>query len=451
MQGAYRRKGPAACLRVQELFAVCPQVGVWKDAPGDLCLVFVTDNANVDLKHHTMRNVPKKHVGILSGGQVYNYGNTSDTVVSQTPGDFLKRFQKTYGGDQALFFGTFPAGARTPEPESGAAVPASAGAPAPESAHAATSSRLQIRPQTSGEKTDYFARLDGGPEYYVARSVSYLTYRGLHQPGKMQSGPRYRTSDFKPQYETVAGVLGVISAGESSGFFNRLNSYDRAAFTFGFFQLAAHTPNDNLILFFRRLAAENSAFQDLFPELKVVDGVLHRLIGGHGVSLERPSPRPGHPSEMNLRDFMSYLNPEASKVDDQELSVAARLVHLADSDPGFNSLQVNVAAGITMRKMRDRYAQWYSLDGMSDLVCTAIADIHHQGRGTKTEVRSALASSSTVSGKVAALCLIGESKYASRCATLKKALKDAEKDGHLGISVYDKASGLFRPATGWPD
>jgi hypothetical protein len=103
-----------------------------------------------------------------------------------------------------------------------------------------------------------------------------------------------------------------------------------------------------------------------------------------------------------------------------------------------------------MRKLRTAYSVWYNLDGMSDLICTAIADIHHQGRGTKTEVRDALGAGSTVQKKVDALCKIGEAEYGSRCATLKRALAQAQRDGQLGVSVFDKASGLFKPASGWP-
>ena len=103
-----------------------------------------------------------------------------------------------------------------------------------------------------------------------------------------------------------------------------------------------------------------------------------------------------------------------------------------------------------MRKLRNLYSEWYNLNGVSDLICTAIADIHHQGRGTKTQVRNALSSSSTVDGKVSALCKIGQADYAERCATLKAALAKAKSDGYLGISVFDKASGLFKPNEGWP-
>lgn len=439
---------PGACIRVQELFAECPQVGNWNDAPQGMKIVFVTDKSNVNLTAHTMRNVPRKHVGIFSEGHVYHYSNTLDIVIRQTPADFLTRFQGAYGGNQGLFFGTFPPAAKVPEPETGTppfapSVTVTSLAP--------TGPEPTIRQVTvSAGRFDYLAKLPGVAEYYVARNTKYESFRGLLQPTSKLNGPRYTIAAFAGEYETVAGMLGIISAGESGGYFNRLNTYDRAAFTFGFFQLAAHTPNDNLVLLFRRAAVESSAFQALFPDLKLVDGVLHRDLGTHTVSLEKQYPRPGHPTEKNLKDFMAYLNADGASIDDRELSASARLVHLANSDEAFNRLQVSVAAQITMRKLRSTYSVWYNLNGVSDLICTAIADIHHQARGTKTEVRSALSSASTVQGKVSALCKVGQARYAERCATLKQALAKAEADGHLGISVFDKASGLFKPNEGWP-
>lgn len=436
---------PGSCLRVQELFAECPQVGVFNNAPDGMKIVFVTDKSNVDLNAHTMRNVPKKHVGIFSDGQIYHYSNSQDIVIRQTPAAFLSRFQNFYGGNQGLFFGTFPPESRVPETESG-------DAPSENVVmnFAPTGAVPTIRKVVASGKTDYFATLPGVAEYYVARATKYLSRRGLMQPGSKLYGPRYTAAAFAEEYGTVAGMLAAISAGESTGYFNRLNTYDRAAFTFGFFQLAAHTPKDNLILLFRRAAGENAAFQSLFPDLKLVDGILHRDLGTHTVSLEKEYPRPGHPTELNLKDFMSYLNPDGMNVDDTELSTSARITHLANTDDEFNGLQVNVAAQITMKKLRNIYSPWYNLDGVSDLICTAIADIHHQARGTKTQVKNALSSSNTVAGKVSALCKVGEGDYPERCATLKQALAKAKADGHLGISVFDKASGLFKPNEGWP-
>lgn len=442
------KPGAGATLRVQELFAHCPRVGAFKDAPAGICAVFVTAKGNVDLARHSMRNVKQKHVGLYDGIHVYHYSNGKDQVIRQTPAEFLAHFDAIYDGEQALYFGTLPPEAQVPEsdalPLADATVAFAATLPA------LVRPRVTSRAVQAGGRTDYLARIDDGPEFYLARKTAYLGRIGLAQPGNKLEGPVYAARDYTALYGPAAALVGVIAAGESAGRFNRLNSYDRAAFTFGFFQLAAHTPDDNLILLFRRLAAEYPGFQRQFPDLLLRDGRLHRQLDETtATSLEREHPRPGKPNELILKDFMAYLNPDGAAVDEAEIDAAARLVALAN-EPGFNAIQVRVATEITMAKLRRRYDPWYSLDGQSDLICTAIADIHHQGRGTKTEVRAALRKP-TPAERLDALCRIGEQKFAERCKTLRSALEKARKDKLLGSQVFDRASGLFRPAEGWVD
>jgi hypothetical protein len=433
---------PGASIRVHELFSECPDVGEWENAPQGIKIIFVTDRSNVDLNFHTMRNVPKKHVGIFSDGLVYHYSNTQDIVVRQSPEDFFLRFKKIYGGEQGLYYGTMPLSAKLPDSESKTTTSI-------DMVNIATEPKPVIRKvKVSEDKFDYFATLYKDPEYYVARSVSYESYKGLYQPHSKFNGPRFMPSDYVNEYGSVAGMLAVISTSESEGYFNRLNTYDRASFTFGFFQLAAHTPNDNLILLFRRAIQDSSTFRTLFPNLLLVNGILYRKLGPHSVSLENQYPRPGYQNEQILKDFMSYLNPDVNNIDDTELSIAARIVQLANTDVSFNHIQVNVAAQITMRKLRDLYSIWYKLNGVSDVICTAIADIHHQGRGTKSEIRNVLSSTASFDDKVNALCMIGHDKYLPRCKSLKAALKKAMADGFLGVSKFDSASGLFKADQG---
>jgi hypothetical protein len=99
----------AANVRVQEIFPECPEVGNWPPPAGSgPVLIFVTKAANVDLANKTMRNVPKKHIGIFENGQVFNYSNTQEKVVSQTVPAFKTAFNAAYGGPQGYFWGTFP-------------------------------------------------------------------------------------------------------------------------------------------------------------------------------------------------------------------------------------------------------------------------------------------------------------------------------------------------------
>ena len=96
-----------ASIKVQELFARCPDVGLWEDKPLILrsCLAFVTDKINVDVDSRTMDNIPKKHVGIFHKGHVYHYSNSKNMVVSQT----IQQFERHYpGSDIRVYYGRFP-------------------------------------------------------------------------------------------------------------------------------------------------------------------------------------------------------------------------------------------------------------------------------------------------------------------------------------------------------
>jgi hypothetical protein len=102
-----KAKGPAAALRVQDLFAKCRPVGVWSLRPASLtpCLVFITRAANVNLSAKVMTNAPRKHVGILANGFVWHYSNSQRKVVRQTPSQFAEHYAAP---DNAMFFGALP-------------------------------------------------------------------------------------------------------------------------------------------------------------------------------------------------------------------------------------------------------------------------------------------------------------------------------------------------------
>jgi hypothetical protein len=97
--------GPAANLRVQEIFPRCAKVGVWSLRPATLsvCLVFITRASNVNLATRVMANVPRKHIGIFVGGVVWHYSNSQRKVVTQTPALFSTHYPAP---DNAMFYGS---------------------------------------------------------------------------------------------------------------------------------------------------------------------------------------------------------------------------------------------------------------------------------------------------------------------------------------------------------
>lgn len=412
------RGHPGASVRVHELFAACPEVGLLEAWPGGgPVLVFVTAKSNVDLASKVMRNVPKKHVGLYNGSHIFHYGNTSDQVAKQTVAAFKSTFRQSYGGDLGFYFGKIPGSVSDLVPAAGGAAPIVTWA---------------IRDR------EVFARVEDGPEFYVARRTTYGSRVGLAQISRL-TGPVYDPTAYTAEFGPWAHLVYAIGASESANRFNRINSYDRADFTFGFFQLAAHTPQDNLVLLLRRATAL-PAFQRHFPELQMKDERLHRITEGSATDLEAEVYN-ARQDERQLAHLMRYLNPVETQLDDAEIIHAARLVDLCEHSPEFCALQVRTAIQITARKFRERYQQWYDLNGLSDSICVAIADIHHQGRAKKAQVRAALASTRPL----ASLTKLGEDRYPERCRSLRQMIAEMEERGELGRHKYEPAHGLFVP------
>lgn len=111
MTSGKKRKGEAASLRVQEIFAVCPSVAEYNDTMvGKRGLMFVSAPSSFVTTggKTTIRNVPKKHIGIFLNGTIWHYSNSRNKVVTQTPAQFIKHYS---GQTNALWFGTLPPGA----------------------------------------------------------------------------------------------------------------------------------------------------------------------------------------------------------------------------------------------------------------------------------------------------------------------------------------------------
>jgi hypothetical protein len=423
---------PAANIRVHEVFAECPKVGKWADADKDrMQLVFVVRKDVVNLAAKTMQNIPQKHVGIYSGGKVYHYSNANDRVVVQGVDEFFQRFQNLYAGDQGLFFGRVPGSSLQLSVDlTAASVPAGVRA-------------FQLRK----DGARWWAKLAGAPagaEFLAGVEVMQPAkgFYGLHFPASAYYGPVFDPADHVAAIDQWAYLLDVTAACESKGRMNLINTYDRARFTFGFYQLAAHTPRDNLILYFRAALAD-PGFRRLFPDLELRGGKVFRLAGdGSATDLEEEAYDPAS-GEHQLRRFMAYLNPNRTAIDDQEVLQAARMVWWANENPVANRLQAQVASQILQKKVTQRYQPWYGLDGRLDTTCAIVADIHHQGRGGRAAVKAALSAGSEVQVE-SALLAIGAAKYPTRVATLKARLDAWRLAGKMGQKRYHAGLNEFR-------
>jgi hypothetical protein len=276
-----------------------------------------------------------------------------------------------------------------------------------------------------------YARINDEPRFYVGSDVRYGSRRGLANHYNPQ-GPLYHPADWEPEHGHWAWYLYPTIRCESRGFFTCLNSYDRARFTFGHMQLAAHTPDDNLVALLREMLALPAA-QAYFPDLTVVDGRVHRRLdtddGGDGGDGGTEALESGH-STAALQD---YLNPDEEAVDDAETDRAARFVDWCVRDPALRALQVRFTIAQQREKLR-YYATRLPLDGLVDRLVLVVLDVLHQGRGGFRSLGRALGEDDPFD----ALLNVGSGSFRERVATLRWGIRELEEAGHVGRRVYSR-------------
>lgn len=415
-------------LRVHEIFSECPKVGFLKDAPSDEpYLLFVTRASNVNLYGKAMRNIPQKHVGIVKGKSVYHYSNTANKVVRWPIAKYMRIFENAYAGKQGFYYGLIPG------------------------------SDLQLKVNFTGNDVEpnisfqikrtkdnrYFGRVKKGhrdkSEFFIGRRVTYNGRIGLYQKVSDYSGVQFNPDEYVEQIDHWSYLLACTGFCESKNFYNALNTYDRGFFSFGFMQVAAHTPNDNLVLLFRKWSQLKS-FKKYFPEIRLINGQLQRVDeNGSYTKLEVV--------RNHVHRFASFLNPSTEHIEKQELLFAARLIHWMANDEEARQAQVFLASDRLQRRMISLQER-YELDGQTDVVCSIIADIYHQGRGGKDrvkDIRKALRQK-TSDKTEAALLEIGK-KHRRRAKNLKSIIEKLRSEGKMGNKYYhaDGNEFLYNP------
>ena len=103
-----------ATIRVDDIFKNCTTTGLLSNKPAAIteCLIFVTLASNITTAGTklVMGNNPKKHIGILSKGSVWNYSNTNNKVVSDLTANFISKFTRFYntaGTTVEFYYGKF--------------------------------------------------------------------------------------------------------------------------------------------------------------------------------------------------------------------------------------------------------------------------------------------------------------------------------------------------------
>ena len=109
-----RKPARGATIRVNDLFGAVSVKGPLANKPAALteCLVFVTLASNITTvgAKLSMGTHPRKHVGILSQGKVWNYSNTQNKVVADALSLFQTTFAnayKTAGTTVEFYYGEF--------------------------------------------------------------------------------------------------------------------------------------------------------------------------------------------------------------------------------------------------------------------------------------------------------------------------------------------------------
>lgn len=276
----------------------------------------------------------------------------------------------------------------------------------------------------------HFATDDRNEKFLIANEVVYQGNHGLANSQTL-AGQVYDPAAAEPVHGFWSWFIYPTALCESNGSFHCLNSYDRAAFTFGFMQYAAHVANGDFVLFFRKLLQLPEA-KGYFPFLELRDGRIWYQRDATVNQLETAT---------SSKELMRYLNPDTASVDTQELVCAARFVHWSQHQQSHRNLQVQTAMAPFKDAMRVNH-QRYNLDGWPDKICQAICDIHHQGRAKVVHIVDILRETNNRETIYKNLLNVGIEAYPERVRTLKTAHKKLMDEARFG-KVYNAQSGEF--------
>ncbi|MBU6251853.1 MAG: hypothetical protein KGN98_01525 [Alphaproteobacteria bacterium] len=280
---------------------------------------------------------------------------------------------------------------------------------------------------------DYWARTGQEPAFFVGRSVRYQGRQGLSNavPGvPLVAADVYRAEDYAETLGIWAYVIAPTIACEG-GRFTALNSYDRAAFSFGIGQFAAHVAEGDFVCLVRALLALPEA-KSYFPDLILEKGRIS-LRGAHPQPLDEAT---------TTAALMAWLNPDPAAIDAAEVQAAARLIHWMRTRPSARRTQVTHMVARARQHMQCAMRK-LSLASLSGSYCVVLIDLLHHGRGGAglwPKVAAALAAPDPL----AALLAIGAGPWAGRVAQLRG---EIAKIPELGCVFWDGPKGDFR---GWP-
>lgn len=282
----------------------------------------------------------------------------------------------------------------------------------------------------------FSARPDNGKAFAIGQKVRYRNKKtGVERFGLSNDGNYFGSADAKKwlylakNYQDVYPFWSdfieptAICEGQS---FLSLNSYDRARFTFGFGQFAAHVPDGDFIRWFRDMLQRPEA-QDYFPNLEVLNGRIVKVEENKTLPMET-----GNSTEA----LQLYLNPTLDEVEDAEVIGAAKFIHWTTNVAEARLLQVQHMV-TTARALVKEADKRLGLDGKTADICCVVMDIRHQGRAAFSDMQKALLDSKPFE----ALLDVGRDNEPERCNNLKAALATRRTD--LKKKRWSRAMGEF--------
>ncbi|WP_022823227.1 hypothetical protein [Hymenobacter norwichensis] len=282
-------------------------------------------------------------------------------------------------------------------------------------------------------RTAYLGARLNSPEarFTIGYSTRYQDNFGLYNTD-VKAGLVYQPGTYRARHGFWVDFIYPTAYVESKGSFFCLNTYDRARFTFGFMQYAAHVPNGDFVRYVRALLQLPLA-AEYFPRLTLKQNrICYQSNDETLTPLE---------SDTSTKGLMEYLNPTLLDIETQETICAARMVHWAQHDALNQQTQVELAVTHFQANL-PRYHRRLGLDQAPARVCIVVCDILHQGRATFDRIAAALNTGGNWDRAYANLLTIGAANYAERIKSLKQKIAEGVGTGVLQ-KTYHAATNTF--------
>ncbi|TSD86343.1 hypothetical protein FFK22_022905 [Mycobacterium sp. KBS0706] len=277
----------------------------------------------------------------------------------------------------------------------------------------------------------FSARADDGEAFAIASKVRFGGERfGLSNDRGFFGSEEarkvlYVAKDFEAVHPFWCDFIEPTAICEGQSFIS-LNTFDRARFTFGFGQFAAHVPDGDFIRWFRDML-QRPEVEDYFPNLEVQAGRIVKVEEARVIPMEDAG---------STEPLQLFLNPTLDDVEDAEVIAAAKLIHWTGHHPDVRLLQVQHMIN-TARRLVKEADRRLGLDGRGADLCCIVMDVRHQGRARFDELQAALGARKPFE----ALLEVGGDGEPQRVQNLKAALET--RRAKLKTRTWSRAAGDF--------